>query len=1489
MTERGGPTTQSGILFQNSITALRFGRMLDSTERPDSETIVVVRAEAPTSVDDTVVTFRDGHREFIQAKEAITEEAWQKLWSDVSAELQQPSFDRERDQLVLVFGESPPRVNNIRDVADRARGASQVSEWFTRLTAPQRAIVDQIAALTGLTEQSPNLLELFAVLHVQVVTREAIERDWVPHWMPASTTPTITLFELLRDRVGGDARIRAELRTKELLQWLLDKHRVRLTAASDADIERAVAACAASLQTYRGTFGKTGRHLDRSVVDEVRHWLSAPESEGTIAMLLDEAGAGKSVVMSDLLNRLAGDGGFTLAMKADQQLTGVKSADDVQQSLHLPESAERVVERLGRTGPVVVIIDQIDALSLTLAHDSHTLDVVLDLAARLMLISQVRLLISCRAFDRSNDIRLRRLDAKKEFRLTELTEAEIISVLSSAGVQFTSLTENTRQLLRLPLHLDLYLLVSAERGEQPATLQDLYAALLRNVALRDGPALPPISSRSTALKELTAAMYALQRTSVPATFFLDRGGDALHAAAAWLASEGVLLHTENGWSFRHQTLFDYLFARDFVDSGHSLIQHLRTTPQGLESRSALVQVLSYQRGTDPIRYLAELDAIWCADDIRFHLRHLLMRWFGTLPNPNADEVRWARRLLSDAENRKVLLSAARANAAWFRALRPELESMLQRDDEATNEVLWFFVGVMTHCQGDIVAIMRPYVARGDEWLDRCRWLLSYIREWSDPVTIDFFDEVMQQGASLPQHFTDFKDMARLDPERTALAVLHLLDRALAKLSEQENPGSSEVIHSLRVFSETDLDEALDLIADGTPATWLRGAISWLERALASSSLGTGTAHTFPYDSLALWSENFHDDFETHLQRSVLRAAIAVGESSIADFQSFVARLAAIPFVTAQILVAQTYAQLAARYSSEACAFLLSDARRLWLGSGSAIYTRRLIAAIFNYLPPSSRTAIEAAITSHVELDRDDSTAARRWSGLEHYYLLSAIPAELMSADSRRWYQELARKFPSVDVSLESDDMGLRAMWEHSPIEPADAQKMRDDDWLRAMQKYVDREPAWGDLTSARALADVLKEETKKDPQRFAKLALRLPDQVQDFYVAGFIDGLVESNSAFPEVVALVRRFASQPGRELRRTVSWAMRKHPSDVPADIIDLLESWVRDEALDDEHAGTTLDYLNIDRGSAFLTLCYILHIKDGAQNADRRWRLYDFVADTGTPALRAAAIEQLVYELHDRRNDALDMFDRVTGRHQAVLLDAHGLPRFLHAAIWKTFSRVQPIIFDLIASTAEKHHDLGARLIAVAAISPRALTPEELSLARGAVDALVARNAPRHKISLARIFANNADDLEADFCFDRLARLFDDTDAKVRGSVAHALTRMSGTDLRSRAGWLAKYAASPALPAGLRQFAEYILNHGDADVERALALIVISLDNKYPDEQTRWFDGRDFIRFVLGVDNDPTLDSTIKRRAMDVFDSLMRQYGDLAESMLSEWDRR
>lgn len=1466
---------------------MRLGRMLDATPRPDSQTIVTVRAEAWEHVDDTVVTFRDGHREFMQAKEAVTDEAWKKLWSDVAAQFREESFDRSCDRIVLGIGDPHHRVTELRGAADRAHGALNVPEWFERLTVNQRDLVRDVTTLLGFPEGAEELRALFRQIDVETATLKGIEQELVPRWMPAATTSTAQLFRLLRDRVGGSARQRITFDRDALIKSLVDEDPTfRLAAVSDIDISRSASATTASLTSHRATFGNTQVHIVRTVNQEIRDWLQCPQSDGTVAMLLDEAGAGKSVVMRDLVGQLTADGFAVLAMKADLQLTGAASADDIQRGLKLPDSVERVVERLTQSSAVVVIVDQIDALSLTLAHDAATLVEVLDLVSRLTRIRGTRLLISCRAFDRSNDLRLRRLDVKKEMRVGELTDAELRDVLGAAEIDIDRLTPNTKKLLRLPLHLDLYLL-TAKPDSQPATLQDLYGALLRTVAFRDDNRLPPLTNRIRVLKELTAAMYERQRTSVPVTFFAERGGDLLHAAAIWLASEGILIQTDTGWALRHQTLFDYLFARDFVDAGNSLISHLRSSPQGLSARNALVQVLSYQRSTDPSRYLAELDAIGHATDIRFHLRHLLLRWFGSIPNPTPSEVQWANRLLADAPLRKRFLSAARGNPSWFRALRTDLESLLQTQ-EAIDDVLWYFQSVMAQCQRDIVEIIRPYLRRNADWVNRCRWVVAWMREWTAPEAIDFFDEVMQTGCALPEHFMEFKDMARLDPEKTAVAILHLLDRELSKLSSEATP--SDVVHTLKEFERGDLKDALDIVAERVPATWLTGVIAWLERAFAFAALTDTDGRLFCYDAIALWSDSFTDSVERHVLGSALRALQALAATDRQQFLKFAARLEAIPYVPAQVLVAQAFACCAAKCADEACRFLLADPRRLWLGSSHAIHTRRLIVAIAQSVPSGCLSSIESSILAHVEWRSGEAKDALEWSGVEHLYLLSAIPRELMSADARRRFDELRRKFPKVDLSLDPRESGIRKVWEHSPIDAPAAAKMRDEDWLRAIAKYnggprtVDRA-----FRSARSLAENLKEETKKDPQRFSQLADQLPSDVADEYVAALLDGLAEAHGATSTVIALARRFAAQDGRQLRRSISWTLSKHARDIPLDLLDVLEGWVRDESLDNDHDRTTIDYLNNDRGGALLTLGYALRVQESPQNTERRWKLFAYVASHGTPALRACVIEQLVYEVHDRRQAALDVFDCLTKDCEAQLLDAYHLSEFLHSALWRTFGRVQQLIFDLVASPKENHQEVGARLLSIAAISPRALTAEELELARQAVDLLLERGRTPHKTSIAYILSYNVDDEERDYCFSRLAKLFNDSDEKARSSVSQAFRQMNGSDLINRADWLTEFARSPALPNGLHHFSDYLLEHGSADITRTLNLITDALDNPHDADNKRWFDGRSFIQFVLRVDTDPTCNAVVQKHAMDVFDRLMEQYGDLAESILAEWDRR
>ena len=93
--ERGGPTTQSGIHYQNSITAV-YGRLATQATFRESK-VVAVRVEAPESVDDTVVTYDDGHKLYLQAKENIqqNEAAGEDLWKDLRKQFDGSSFQKD--------------------------------------------------------------------------------------------------------------------------------------------------------------------------------------------------------------------------------------------------------------------------------------------------------------------------------------------------------------------------------------------------------------------------------------------------------------------------------------------------------------------------------------------------------------------------------------------------------------------------------------------------------------------------------------------------------------------------------------------------------------------------------------------------------------------------------------------------------------------------------------------------------------------------------------------------------------------------------------------------------------------------------------------------------------------------------------------------------------------------------------------------------------------------------------------------------------------------------------------------------------------------------------------------------------------------------------------------------------------------------------------------------------------------------------------------
>jgi len=1484
MPESGGPTTQSGIYYQNSIAALALGQLLGGGPMAVRR-VVAVRAEAPEDVDDTVVTFDDGGRDYIQAKETLPSgDAWGKIWSHFSAQRTNASFNASHDALVLMLGEPSGRANHLREMARRSAGATSDWAWLEALNNDQRDIVSSVERALPEASTTGGVFRIFQQLRVEVRTIEELETERAALLLPETSKTREELLRLLRDRVHGGARYRVSFTREELLRDLeVEDPTFRILSVPALPALRdAVRAASSVLRNQKRGIGPTGRHIIRPATAELVSWLQSEASANTIAMLSDEAGRGKTVVMADVLDTLEAAGVIVLAMKADAQLAGVTSFDDIQRALHLPESVERTVALLAARDSVVVLIDQVDALSHNLARDAKTLDAVLDLAARLRALGRVRVALSCRAFDRVADRRLRSLDVEKNVQLVEFSANEIKDVLASASVAFDALTSATQALLRTPLHLELFVWLKTSGGRPedtaPAALQDLYAALLTHVALRVASDAPPVSDREQTLMGMTSFMAAHQRPSTPMSHL--RRVDPDGRATAWLASQGIVTVANEAATFLHQTLFDYLFARQFVDSGTSLPAHLHTGPQALRQRTELVQILTYARSTVPETYIRWLDTLWGDPTIRPHLRALLLRWFAALQLPSAEDIAWATARLHDPVERVQLLDAFRRNAAWFSALVPVLRVLLHDPEDAeVDAVITFIASVASARPARVAEILTPFIGADGAWKQRLWYVVNWMHTWTSPEAVDFFSDVV---AAYPpsgfSHFVGFKEMSLANPAAFARLARTLLDHCVEGSAERNDPTFAFLSHSFDELRQTDFDAALKEFATAEPLRFVDAILPWFVDVLRQTPESTKKEMFFAYDYFAFaWGEAIRPTHEA-VTRGLSRALVQEAERAPASFDRHIATLAAVDAASAQWIVSSVFADLPG-CSDEALRFLVADPRRLNMGKAMEI-TMTLIRMAAPHASTGTLAALEAQVLVHRGYCKEDL----EWEGLHQYLLLAQFPPQRMSSEGRRRLGELESKFSEVAVEPVTRAPSVQMSWGTAPIAPDQAAKMSDDDWLRAMAKHRSDEGTMEH--SSRRLGETLGQGAKDDPTRFAALLDRVPDDTPPQYIGALIQSLGDPAGKLPDaVLRAVRRFAPVADLSLRRTIAWTLQKHPPDVSADALDILEGWVGDPSLDTAHDTESLDYLNPDRGASFQALMFALRAEGTTAARLRRWRLFEYVAGQDANFLRAAAIDELRYELFEDTDRALDMFEALLG-DRSELFSAHYVDDFVRLALGRSAARVLPMIVMAGGSSVEEARERAAFLGAIAAVSPLVVTGDELRRAREFVASVLGTEDDAARCAVTRVVARNIDGPAASYCIALLTSLLTDTSEKVRREIATVFWPESAIALLVHREFLEAYVASPAMIEGQHQWEDFLLEHVTVDPLFGLQLIERALPQLDQDASAGF--GDDLLRYVLRVLAAAGAYDALERRAMDLFDELDARYGRFASNILAEWDR-
>jgi len=575
---------------------------------------------------------------------------------------------------------------------------------------------------------------------------------------------------------------------------------------------------------------------------------------------------------------------------------------------------------------------------------------------------------------------------------------------------------------------------------------------------------------------------------------------------------------------------------------------------------------------------------------------------------------------------------------------------------------------------------------------------------------------------------------------------------------------------LEAFNGSQVVNALDVLSKRVPTAFVTTLLPWLERALSLHSPPSADWPTFGIDDLSSgWHERVYV-VQFVLLRAFAGALTIIGEENPVTFAEIAARMAQMPYLTPQLLLAETYKRLPDRYADSALGFLLNDRRRMQLGEHDSYDTRQLIAAIYPWLSPEDRHTLEDAIIAENRVWPKYGMSGLRWRGLHCLYLLQALPLEEISPRAAQILHELERKFPGVTASAEpTTSIGGMV---GSPIPGSAAERMSDQAWLRAMAKYHGSvEHAVDPLRGgAQQLSQILLELVKKHPERFFGLAMQTPTACDAAYVDAFARGLAESDATAAQVFAVVHRFMAHPDRVAKRQLVWALQKRiADDLPGDLMALMEDYLFDVANDPDDNVTDpySGYINSIRGSAFEALMRALDRQGTEAAKQRMWELIEYVGADGLTMLRAGAIEQLLYRLHEDRDRAVQLFERIVSGHP-TLLQSHYTQEFIYYASYRHVAQMLPFTRQLLDIDHEQSQQRGAELICLVSTS-RAITCDAAT--RAAIDELAASLATGRVMwrrGSARIYAHN-------LILDKLAAFFNDEDESVRlaaGGFLHEL---------------------------------------------------------------------------------------------------------------------
>ncbi|KOV36822.1 hypothetical protein ADK60_06285 [Streptomyces sp. XY431] len=1045
------------------------------------------------------------------------------------------------------------------------------------------------------------------------------------------------------------------------------------------------------------------READRLVA------LATTTDTQQLIVLTGTAGGGKSAVLHQAFDELDTQGVPVLAFRLDR-LAPFDSTHELGERIGLTGSPVGALAAVAAGRPCVLVVDQLDAVSLASGRIPDTFDAVADLIAEATAYPALRVVLVCRAFDAQADPRIRRLTAPERctrIPLEPLSDAQVDAAITGMGLDASGVAPQQRALLRSPLHLVLLARIADQREplsfRTTKQLFDAFWDTKRTECLRR---LPSVRFHD-AMAAVVTAMSTRQRLSVPDSV-LDT--DDLAASGAVLVSEHLLVRDGRQLAFFHESFFDYAFARGWLRRDERLVGFLLDGEQELFRRGQVRQVLDHLRDLEPERFTEEVEALLTAPGIRYHLKDLTLAVLRGLEDPTAGEWGTVARVLDARPPFQGQLVNTIGSAAWFRRADDEavIEEWLSSADVREHDWAVRMMGAAADRFPDRVArLLAPHASdpRYGSWL---AWIIRFARLADGRALFDLVVAAARAGLFVDQEHLLWRSVHELADERPAW-VVELIDVLVSG-----RPDALRVDEDGRVALLLSRDHSavgtVTAAALGAPEEFCARLLPVLLKVMALTSLAQRPGRPVHDRHFAFRSpDNTPHDLGGALLHGTAQALRILANRTPDRARELVAGLADSPYETAQWLLYQALVGAGPALAPWSAAILLEGTHRLLSGyvSNAAWTAREVLGAIGGTVPDSTLARLEHLILD-LRLPSDGTLSP--W---HEFTLLTALPEDRLSERARRRLGELRRRH--ADAPAPAEPTGVTGGIIGSPIPLETARRMSDDQWLGAMRKHSEDRTDWSTCTGgARELSHVLQNMTAEDPGRFARLAARMGRSLHPAYGGSLLLGLGDAEPVDnPDTVfAAVRHLASQNRTAHDRWLAWAVRKYLPVVPLDLVEALltcalatvgtEETETAEGVSDREEDRDLHTAGINtvRGSAADGLGDLLHHDTDGSRAALVIPHLSALAGDPSLAVRACAAHTVHAALRHDRPAAVAAFAVLTDAPDHLLASPQ-VSRLLVALCHGDPAAGRPMMERLLRSPTAPVRRLGGQVAALAAM--------------------------------------------------------------------------------------------------------------------------------------------------------------------------------------------